>query len=413
MAEPQGISKTGKDIARQLVESYRGIQGFRGEVGRNIGNVGRYFTSQAPVGAPASPAMQAAADRQAAEVARLGGPAGLQTAMTKGIREANMMRETPQTPQQPSAAGGAGGAGGAANPINALFAPMFQNLRQQRQMANQRYEANSQQVTNIYGQITGARTQDIGALETAFKRLVDAASTRSTAVNTQIDTSEASRLAGNQAALQSMGLEGLSTSQGDIASQGAALAKQTNTLNAENWQNLLRASGVNAQEIARADIAGYNYAMMEDLGQLRGAREEFAQDLGQQRFELQSKKAQATFEYQQAQQRAAAAAQAAKQRAKADARDFAAKQEADALKSSGPVMRIVDAYQRRGVLPTPESAAKVINTVNEWFTNVPVPPGQSKWSASSAKASLLSIAGPNLTAGEQSAILAIFDEMDW
>jgi hypothetical protein len=76
-------------------------------------------------------------------------------------------------------------------------------------------------------------------------------------------------------------------------------------------------------------------------------------------------------------------------------------------------MRIVDAYQRRGVLPTPESAAKVINTVNEWFTNVPVPPGQSKWSASSAKASLLSIAGPNLTAGEQSAILAIFDEMDW
>ena len=148
MAEPQGISKTGKDIARQLVESYRGIQGFRGEVGRNIGNVGRYFASQAPVGAPASPAMQAAADKQAADVARLGGPAGLQTAMTKGIREANMMRETPQTPQQPSAAGGAGGAGGAANPINALFAPMFQNLRQQRQMANQRYEANKNQVTN-------------------------------------------------------------------------------------------------------------------------------------------------------------------------------------------------------------------------------------------------------------------------
>jgi hypothetical protein len=410
MAEPQGISKTGKDIARQLVESYRGIQGFRGEVGRNIGNVGRYFASQAPVGAPASPAMQAAADRQAAEVARLGGPAGLQTAMTKGIREANMMRETPQTPQQPSAAGGAGGA---ANPINALFAPMFQNLRQQRQMANQRYEANRNQVTNIYGQITSAREADIPALETAFKRLVDAASTRSTAVNTQIDTAEAARLAGNQAALQSMGLEGLSTSQGDVASQGAALAQQTNTLNAENWQNLLRASGVNAQGIAQADVDAYRFAGLEAQGQLRGAREEFMQDLGQQRFELQSKKAQATFEYQQAQQRAAAAAQAAKQRAKADARDFAAKQEADALKSSGPVMRIVDAYQRRGVLPTPESAAKVINTVNEWFTNVPVPPGQSKWSASSAKASLLSIAGPNLTAGEQSAILAIFDEMDW
>jgi len=411
MAEPQGISKTGKDIARQLVESYRGIQGFRGEVGRNIGNVGRYFASQAPVGAPASPAMQAAADRQAAEVARLGGPAGLQTAMTKGIREANMMRETPQTPQQPSAAGGAGGAGGAANPINALFAPMFQNLRQQRQMANQRYEANSQQVTNIYGQITGARTQDIGALETAFKRLVDAASTRSTAVNTQIDTSEASRLAGNQAALQSMGLEGLSTSQGDFASQGAALAKQTNTLNAENWQNLLRASGVNAQEIARADIAGYNYAMMEDLGQLRGAREEFAQDLGQQRFELQSKKAQATFEYQQAQQRAAAAAQAAKQRAKASAASAAEQQMADSLKASGPVLSTVSQLIANGSLPD-TSGAKVIDVITEWYQNVP-PPTAGKWNRASATNSILSIAGPTLTPAERTAIQAVFSNSKW
>lgn len=408
MAEPQGISKTGKDIARQLIESYRGIQGFRGEVGRNIGNVGRYFASQAPVGAPASPAMQAAADRQAAEVARLGGPAGLQTAMTKGIREANMMRETPQTPQQPNVTGGTGGA---ANPINALFAPLFQNLRQQRQMANQRYEANSQQVTNIYGQITGARTQDIGALETAFKRLVDAASTRSTAVNTQIDTSEAARLAGNQAALQSMGLEGLSTSQGDIASQGAALAKQTNTLNAENWQNLLRASGVNAQEIARADVAGYNYAMLEDLGQLRGAREEFAQDLGQQRFELQSKKAQATFEYQQAQQRAAAAAEAAKQRAKADKRDALAQQEAEALKASGPVTTTINNYVRLGLLDA-ASAAKVQNVVTEWYQNVP-PPTAGKWNRSSATNSILSLAGASLSEPEKAAIQAIFSNSKW
>jgi hypothetical protein len=408
MAEPQGISKTGKDIARQLVESYRGIQGFRGEVGRNIGNVGRYFASQAPVGAPASPAMQAAADRQAAEVARLGGPAGLQTAMTKGIREANMMRETPQTPQQPSVTGGTGGA---ANPINALFAPLFQNLRQQKQMANQRYEANSQQVTNIYGQITGARTQDIGALETAFKRLVDAASTRSTAVNTQIDTSEAARLAGNQAVLQSMGLEGLSTSQGDVASQGAALAKQTNTLNAENWQNLLKASGVNAQEIARADVAGFNYAMMEDLGQLRGAREEFAQDLGQQRFELKSKKAQATFEYQQAQQRAAAAAQAAKQRAKADKADVLAQQEAEALKASGPVTTTINNYVRLGLLD-PTSAAKVQNVVTEWYQNVP-PPTAGKWNRSSATNSILSLAGASLSEPEKAAIQAIFSNSKW
>jgi hypothetical protein len=328
--------------------------------------------------------------------------------MTKGIREANMMRETPQTPQQPSVTGEAVGT---ANPINALFAPLFQNLRQQKQMANQRYEANSQQVTNIYGQITGARTQDIGALETAFKRLVDAASTRSTAVNTQIDTAEASRLAGNQAALQSMGLEGLSTSQGDVASQGAALAQQTNTLNAENWQNLLKASGVNAQEIARADVAGYNYAMMEDLGQLRGAREEFAQDLGQQRFELKSKKAQATFEYQQAQQRAAAAAQAAKQRAKADKADVLAQQEAEALKASGPVTTTINNYVRLGLLD-PTSAAKVQNVVTEWYQNVP-PPTAGKWNRSSATNSILSLAGASLSEPEKAAIQAIFSNSKW
>jgi hypothetical protein len=409
MAEPQGISRTGQDIARQLIDAYRGYQGFRGEVGRNIGNVGRYFASQAPVGAPASPAMQAAADKQAADVARLGGPAGLQTAMTKGIREANMMQNNPNP--DPAGPSGPSGPGGAANPINALFAPLFQNLRQQRQQANKRYEANSQQVTNIYGQITGARSQDVGALETAFKRLADAASARSTAVNTQIDTAEAQRLAQNQAALQSMGLEGLSTSQGDIASQGAALAKQTNTLNAENWQNLLAASGRNAQEIARADVAGYNYAMLEDLGQLRGAREEFAQDLGQQRFELKSKKAQASFEYQQAQQRAAAAAEAAKQRATASAASAAEKQMADSLKASGPVLSTVSQLIANGSLPQ-SSGAKVIDVVTEWYQNVP-PPTAGKWNRASATNSILSIAGPSLTPAERTAIQAIFSNSKW
>jgi hypothetical protein len=407
MAEPQGISKTGKDIARQLVQSYRGIQGFRGDVGRNIGNVGRYFASQAPVDAPASAAQRAAADRQMAEVTRLGGPAALRTATTRGVSDAQLMQNNPN-PEAPAAPSGPGGMGGVANPINALFAPLFQNLRQQKQMANQRYEANSQQVTNIYGQITGARTQDIGALETAFKRLVDAASTRSTAVNTQIDTAEASRLAGNQAALQSMGLEGLSTSQGDVASQGAALAQQTNTLNAENWQNLLRASGVNAQEIARADVAGYNYAMMEDLGQLRGAREEFAQDLGQQRFELKSKKAQANFEYQQAQQRAAAAAKAAKQRAKSEMASAEQKVQDEALAGAGKALPLVNNFVKTEYI-NPASGKRVLDFMTEFWTNAQLPAGATKWTTSAAKTAALAAGKDYLTSEEKTVIQAIID----
>jgi hypothetical protein len=73
------------------------------------------------------------------------------------------------TPEPEATPGGTGGGMGR-NPINALFAPMFQDLKRQRQLANQRYEANKDQVTNIYGQITGARSADKAASETAFQR---------------------------------------------------------------------------------------------------------------------------------------------------------------------------------------------------------------------------------------------------
>jgi hypothetical protein len=404
MAEPQGISKTFQDIARDLVGAYQGFQGFRREVGRNVGNVGRYFTSEAPIEGPPSAAMQAAADRQRAEVARLGGPAGLQTAMTKGMREAGRMQSDPNPTPTPSPTG----TGGAAqNPINALFAPMFEDLRRQRQLANQRYEANRDQVTNIYGQITGARSADKAASETAFQRLIDAASTRSTAVNTGIDASEAARLQQNQAALQGMGLEGLSTSQGDIASQTAAQAKQTNALNAANWEGMLRTMGATAGQQVDADVAAFNFAMLEDQGQLRGAREEFLQDLGQQRGELRSQRAQANFEYQQAQQRAAAAAQAAQQRAAQRDATAAEKSAAAALQNNGPAVVIVDSYVRTGQI-RPEEGRAALDAITEFYQNVPAPTG--KWTASGAKNALFGAAGDNLTPAQKRAISAVFDE---
>jgi hypothetical protein len=205
-----------------------------------------------------------------------------------------------------------------------------------------------------------------------------------------------------------MGLEGLSTSQGDVASQGAALAQQTNTLNAENWQNLLKASGVNAQEIARADVAGYNYAMLEDLGQLRGASEEFAQDLGQQRFELKSKKAQATFEYQQAQQRAAAAAKAAKQRAKAEAASAGQKAQDEALAGTGNAVPLVNNFVKTGLL-APESGTKVLDFMTEFWTNAQLPAGSTKWTTSSAKTAALAAGKDYLTSQEKTVIQAIID----
>ena len=317
---------------------------------------------------------------------------------------------TPLTPGPSAPAGPAGPSAPAVNPIDAIFAPMFESLAQREQLANQRYEANREQVTNIYGQITGARSQDIAATGEAFRRLTDAASARSTAVNTSIDESEAVRLRNNQAALESMGLGGLSTSQGDIASQGAAMAKNTNTLNAENWQGLLTAMGAPSQDLARSDVTGFNYRMGEDLGQLRGAREEFQQGIGQERTSLLGQRAQASFDYQQAQQASAAAASAAAQRATLESQDRQAKianeQMAEALKGSGPVISTVQNLVRIGGISQPQGT-RVIQIMTEWLQNVPSPP--NGWKSGSAASSIISAAGDTLSTAERNAIFAVTD----
>lgn len=400
--EPEGISRTFADFNKAAAGAILGGLGLVNDARQTVGNVGRYFKSEAqvPIGKP---------DAQSSTVS---GPSPEEVRARLAGRDAGRVPAASE-----GAPSGGGGGGGRSNldMLNEMFNPLFENLAQREAAANKRYEANTQQVTNIYGQITNARTADIGTTATAFQRLSEAAANRSSAVNTQIDESEAARLRNNQAALESMGLAGLSTPQGDIASQGAAMAKNTNQLNAENWQGLLSAMGVNAQDIARSDVTGFNYKMGEDLGQLRGAREQFAQDVEQQRSQLVSQKAQATFEYQQAQQRAAAAAAAAQQRAAFESQDRQAKlayeQMADALKGSGPVTQVVANRFNSGLL-TANEAARVTDSINEWFSSGATAPG-GKWSASSARSSLLGTAGDQLNSNEKSAIVAVFDKMNW
>jgi hypothetical protein len=191
------------------------------------------------------------------------------------------------------------------------------------------------------------------------------------------------------------------------------MAKNTNTLNAENWQNLLTAMGATSQDLARSDVTGFNYRMGEDLGQLRGAREQFADEIGQERTSLLGQQAQARFDFQQSQQAAAAAGAAAAARAAADKSDSLAKQQAEALKASGPVIQVVGTLFNEGIL-TGSEASRVTQVINEWFANVPPPAGVGKWNAGSALNSILG--GPakgTLTPNEQSAIVAVFDAMKW
>jgi hypothetical protein len=396
--QPEGISRTYADLTKAATDALLGGLGFVNDARQTVGNVGRYFKSEAqvPIGKPAA--------------ASGGGFTNGMPDIYQGIRPPARQGEQPGPQAAPS---GGGGGGSNLSMLNAMFNPLFENLSQREEAANKRYEANTQQVTNIYGQITNARTADIATTGTAFQRLADAAATRSSAVNTQIDESEAARLRNNQAALESMGLAGLSTPQGDIASQGAAMAQNTNRLNAENWQGLLSAMGVNAQDIARSDVTGFNYRMGEDLGQLRGAREQFAQEIDQQRSQLVSQKAQATFEYQQAQQRAAAAAAAAEQRAFFESQDRQARQAneqmANALKASGPLIYTVSQMTGSGQLTQPQGT-NVMNVITEWSQNVQSPGGKG-WKASTAAESILRAAEGTLSGPERTAIIGITSNM--
>jgi hypothetical protein len=406
MAEQKyGLEKLLADIERDAQSVQRGISGvgggFADTLRRDYENTRAFWRSDASLASQIQP-----------DFSPRGGPRSVATApqgMTSAQRNAMIQdkRRDYAGLAAPEAAPDGGGMGGGAgmNPISALFAPMFADLRRQRQLANQRYEANSQQVTNIYGQITGARSADKAATETAFQRLVDAASTRSTAVNTGIDASEAARLQQNQAALQGMGLGELSTSQGDIASQTAAQAQQTNLLNSANWENMLRAMGATAGQQVDADVAGFNYAMAEDLGRLRGAREEFAQELGKQRFELKSKKAQAAFDYQQAQQKAAAAAAAAVARATNAADRAAAGRAQDLLDKSDPLTKAISRGVELGFIDF--DPVKVQDAYNGWMVNrgtKPTAAGRTSWNKGSAIADALDYVKDQLSNDEKRAL---------
>jgi hypothetical protein len=147
---------------------------------------------------------------------------------------------------------------------------------------------------------------------------------------------------------------------------------------------------------------------MEDLGQLRGAREEFAQELGQQRGELRSQRAQATFEYQQAQQRAAAAAQAARQRARFEATSAAQKAQDEALAGTGKALPLVNNFVKTEYI-NPASGKKVLDFMTEFWTNAQLPAGATKWTTSAAKTAALAAGKDYLTNQEKTVIQAIID----
>ena len=225
------------------------------------------------------------------------------------------------------------GPGSPGSGLDKVFAPLFAALDQQRSNANSRYTANSGQITNIYGQLIGARTDDIDSIDTAYERLQTAAASRGADTLSGMADRETNRVSQNQAVLGSMGVGDLGTAGNDVASAGAQAAQDTEAANQSNWSGMLDAMNATSQDIARADATSFGYRQGEDIARLQGAKEDYLQNVDQQSFGLQQQQAQAEYEYKQSQQAAAASAAAAQRKADQDAINAANKMDQQNLEA--------------------------------------------------------------------------------
>ena len=272
---------------------------------------------------------------------------------------------TPRTPSAPTPRGGAGGG------VSSLFAPLFQALDQQLANAESRYAENAGQIQNIYGQLIGARKADITDIQTAYQRLQQAAATRGTETLTGMQTRESGRLTQNEAVLESMGIGDIGTTAGDIASQSAAVAQDVERMNQSNWAGMLDAMGATSQDIARADITSYGYAQMEDIAALQAARENMAQDIANQEFELKFQEQQAKLQAQQAAAANAARVQAANIKAAQEAQRDQYERTQAFLKGENPLSNAIGRAALEGAI-TEANGPAIRQAYSEWFQKSPV-----------------------------------------
>ena len=303
---------------------------------------------------------------------------------------------------------GPGGPGApAGDPTAAIFDPLFALIEKQRAAANSRYAANKGEIENIFGQLTTARRSDVASTTAAYNALSSAAAARSTAVNTGIDASEAARLSGNEAVLQSMGLGDVSSARlGDVASEQAASAKNIEGVNSANWQGLLSAMGANAQDVISQDVQSYGYQQGRDIQSLQRDLQGYQQSLDTGEFQTTAKAAEAKFQYGESQKAAQAAAAAAEASATNSADREAAKQAQELLKNADPLTRAIARGVQLGYGNF--NPDKIQAAYNAWMVNRGAKPsvaGVLKWDKFSAQADAVTYSGTQLSREEQGALV--------
>jgi len=301
----------------------------------------------------------------------------------KDIEEAQFrraQRDTPETMATPQGGGG-GGTG-----VSSIFGPLFKALDQQRSNANSRYSANVTGITNIYGQLIGARNDDVTTIDAAYKRLQKAAASRGEADINAMSDRETSRLSNNNAVLQSMGVEDIGDISGGVAAEGSQAAINAETMNQSNYSGLLDSMSAASQDMARADATSFGFRQGEDIARLQGSREDFLQGVDNQEFGLKSQQAQAQQQAQQAAASNAASAAATAQRAQEAALANDQRSLNAFLETADPMSRIIVRGTQSQYID-PNMAGRMQESYQGFLDNLfelDVPSGQQRWDKVSA-----------------------------
>jgi hypothetical protein len=277
---------------------------------------------------------------------------------------------------------GSGGGGGGGYGLGSIYNPLFAGVKAQKALVNARYKANAANITNLYGQITAAREQDINSTNQLYSGLQSAAANRTTDINTQLDTREQARLQQQQELMQSLGLSGMPAPANDAATREASQQRAMNTATNANWTGYLGAQQANAQGALTNDINMGQFQRAQDIQNLRANKDTAQTQLFQQEQTIKSQRAQAQAQMAAAQASATGAMQraivAANSRVQAAQIASAAKN----FNAQGPVMTGISMGVQNGII-TPEESSAITNTISDIYRAYkPSDFGATTWSPS-------------------------------
>lgn len=184
--------------------------------------------------------------------------------------------------------------------IMANFAPLQQNLEQQKTLANQRYAQNQADIKNIFGNLSTIRAADRQKIADQFKQSLVQQQQAVASRTAEARQATAAGTAGMQAAGAELGggpvAEPTQTLAGQAAEQGIADANKYQT----TWEGLQGAMQGQTQQNLENAITGYGFQQAQAQQDLARSFQDKLAGLDAQNAQIQSQIAQSKQQYDQA-----------------------------------------------------------------------------------------------------------------